>query len=254
MLLARPFDAEALKFTGEAVPLADDVVTFAGGEVAAFDVSKDTLVYRKGAQSESARTLVWIDRTGKASNPIIEPIQPVTGPVIRLSSDGKRIVFSTPIGDAPDDIWSYDLERHVRLRLTTDPNVDHVPMWSPDGARVVFDSHRGGQGSALYEISSNGAVPERVLLKMPGADYIAASDWSRDGRFLVFHKSPAGAPPWSLWVLPVDGDAKPFPYKESSADNIAARLSPNGRWLAYITNESGSYQVVVQPFPDPAGG
>ena len=83
---------------------------------------------------------------------------------------------------------------------------------------------------------------------------IAASDWSRDGRFLVFHKSPSGSAPWSLWVLPLFGERKPFLYKGSSADTMAGRLSPNGRWLAYSTNESGAYQIVVQPFPEPAGG
>ncbi|PYR65838.1 MAG: hypothetical protein DMF88_18360, partial [Acidobacteria bacterium] len=123
------------------------------------------------------------------------------------------------------------------------------------GSRIVFDSHRGGKGSALYEIPASGAVPERVMIKADNDDFIAASDWSRDGKYIVFQRSPGGAPPWAIWAVPIGGDMKPFPYKPaSSVDYFVAKFSPNGRWLAYSTNESGSYQVVVQPFPDPSGG
>jgi len=253
-LMARPFDAKALTMTGDAMPIVDDVATYSNGELAAFAASDGgTLVYRKSAQPEGLRSFVWYDRNGKASEPLGQ-LQAATGPVVRLSPDDKRVVFSSATDGSRDDIWTFDLERNVRLRLTTDPDVDHVPAWSPDASHIVFDSHRGGRGSTLYTIPANGASREEILLKVEGTDFIAASDWSRDGKYLVFHRSPGGTPPWSLWGLPLNGERKPFLYKGSSADYTAARFSPNGRWLAYTTNESGSYEVVVQPFPDPSGG
>lgn len=255
-LLARPFDAGALKFTGEAVPIADDVATYSGGELSAFAVSDGgTLAYRRSAQAEGIRSLVWFDRNGRASDPIGAPIESVTGVLIRLSPNDKQVVFSTTSEGARDDIWTYDLERNVRLRLTNDPDIDHVPVWSPDGSKIAFDSHRGGgRGSTIYEVLANGAVAEKVLLKGDGTNFIAASDWSRDGNTLLFQKSPTGSAPWAIWVLPLVGERQPFHYRGGSADAFAARLSPNGHWLAYSTNESGTYQVVVQPFPDPSGG
>jgi Tol biopolymer transport system component len=254
-LMARPFDAGGIKLFGDAVPIVDGVATNPNGEVAAFDVSDGgTLVYRKAAPLETTSSLIWADRNGKISDPVGASIQPGGGPTMRLSPDGKRVAFNTGIDGGRDDIWVLDVERNVRVRVTNDPGLDHVPVWSPDGSRLIFDSHRRGKGSALYEIPSDGAVPERVLLQLDDEAFIAATDWSRDGQFLVFHKSASGGPPWAIWLLPLVVDRKPIPYKMSSFDNIGARLSPNGRWLAYSTNESGIYQIVVQPFPNPAGG
>jgi Tol biopolymer transport system component len=120
---------------------------------------------------------------------------------------------------------------------------------------VIFDKHGSGPGSVLYQVPSNGASAEHVLLKLEASnDAIAAGDWSRDGRTVLFHRSPTGQPPWSIWGLSL-ADRKPFPYKQTpGADTRGAKLSPNGRFVAYMTNESGTYQVVVQPFPDASGG
>lgn len=239
--------------------LADEIAIFSNGEIANFAVARGgrTLVYRKSSESDVTRALVWIDRNGKVGDPVGNPIEPQNNnPVVRLSPDGTRVVFASRSEPDGDDIWTYELERNVRVRLTTDPGVDHGPVWSSDGSRILFDSHRNGlRGSALYDVPSSGAVAEREFLRVDGTDVIFASDTSRDGRFLIFQRSSAGLPPWSLWALPLTGDSKPFLYKSSGAsDNTTARLSPNGRWLAYATNESGAYQIVVQPFPDPSGG
>jgi eukaryotic-like serine/threonine-protein kinase len=253
-LMARPFDAQELALTGDAVAIADDVATFANDELGAFAVSDGgTLIYRKVGVPETTRTLVWIDRNGKVSEPIGAPIQSGT-PVAWLSPDNRFIAFSTSVEGRPDDIWTHDLQRNIRLRLTADQSVDHLPVWSPDGSQLMFDSHRSGKGSAIYQVPANGAVAEKLFFDPEGNLFNALTDWSRDGRFLVFQQSANAAPPWSLWGLPLFGERKPFVYKTSAADNALGKLSPNGRWLAYTTTESGTSQVVVQPFPDPSGG
>jgi len=253
-IMARPFDAQELKLTGEAVAIADDVTTFSNDELAAFAVSDGgTLIYRKLGVPESTRALVWIDRNGRVSEPLGATIQS-GNPFVRLSPDNKFIAFSASVEGKLDDIWIHDLQRNIRLRLTDDPGTDHVPVWSPDGSQVMFDSHRSGKGSAIYQVPANGAVAERLFLQPEGNLANGVNDWSRDGRFLVVQRSPTAAPPWSLWGLPLVGERKLFVYKTSAADNVGARLSANGRWLAYTTNESGTSQVVVQPFPDPSGG
>ena len=253
-LMARPFDAQELKLTGEAVAIADDVTTFSNDELAAFAVSDGgTLIYRKLGVPETTRAIVWIDRNGRMSEPIGATIQS-GNPLVRLSPDNKFIAFSASVESKPDDIWVHDLQRNIRLRLTSDPALDHLPVWSPDGSQLMFDSHRSGRGSAIFQVPANGAVAERLFIQPEGNLNNGVNDWSRDGRFLVLQRSPNAVPPWSLWGLSLGGERKLFVYKTSAADNAGSRLSPNGRWLAYTTNESGTSQVVVQPFPDPSGG
>ena len=256
-LVARSFDPAAMRVTGDPVQIVDSVATFSGGELASFAVAGPAaLVYRQ-PQPGANRMLVWMDRSGKTSPLAGDTVTSRTGRenMVKLSPDNKRIAYSSGGDGAEDDIWTLDLDRNLRLRLTTNPSVDHLPTWSPDGTRVLFDSHRSGAGSELYEIPSSGATQERLVLKLEGSkDFIAAVDWSRDGSTALFQRAPTGGPPWAIWALPFTGDKKPFLYKESASDNVGAKMSPNGRFVAYSTNDSGTYQVVVQPFPDPSGG
>jgi len=250
--MARPFDPDRLEFTGDAVSLAAGFEIDPQGK-GPFDASDEgTLIYRDGGVATNRR-LVWMDRTGKTSRPVSASF-PGTTP--RLSPDGRRVAFSENVGSdrAATDLWIYDIERGTKTKLTTDPSINHWPVWSPEGSRLVFDSSRGkyGAGHALYEKLANGATPERLLLEPePGMDGLVALDWSRDGR-IVFMAHPVGTANRDLWVLPPSGDRKPFPYLMTPFDEIEASLSPNGRWLAYTSNESGSYQVVVRSFPDPS--
>jgi Tol biopolymer transport system component len=207
-----------------------------------------TLIYRKALAQSATRRLVWMDRSGKASPPIGPPSAAAQ---IRLSPDGKRVVFSEGLDGAADDIWVYDLDRDVKLRLTTDPALDHNPVWSPDGTRLVFDSHRSGD-AAFYVKPSSGAVPEQLLLPSESGVQQGPRDWSSDGQTIVYQKLKTGS--WNVWVLPLSGDRKPFPYKVSPFNEMLPALSPNGRWLAYQSDESGKFQIVVQPFPDPSSG
>jgi Tol biopolymer transport system component len=116
----------------------------------------------------------------------------------------------------------------------------------------MFSSARTAAATSIYEMPANGATPEQILLPTEGGFNIGPQDVSSDGKVLVFGKGRSGTR--DLWVLPLSGDRKPFPYLATAYDEWQAKLSPNGRWLAYATNESGDYQVIVRPFPDAAGG
>ncbi len=249
-LVAQPFDPDRLQFTGDAVSLDARVATF-GGEVGAFSASETgTLIYREPRDEAPNRQLVWIDRTGKTVRATDDEFPMGSG--VKLSPNGKQVAFTE---GNPPDIFLYDLERRVKTRLTTDNATDHSPVWSPDGSRVVFDSHRQGtdpqssSDAGLYERPSNAATTERPILDREKGVQHSPRDWSADGSTLVFAKQGEKGR-WNLWALPLTGDRKPFPYRVSEFNENEAALSPNGRFLAFSSNESGRNEVIVQPFPD----
>jgi Tol biopolymer transport system component len=252
--VAQPFDADRLQFTGDAVSVDVRVAKF-GGELGAFSVSETgTLIYREPRDETPTRQLVWIDRAGKTVRATDDEFP--MGPGVRLSASGHQIAF---VEGNPPDVFVYDLQRRVKTRLTTTPETDHNPVWSPDGSRVVFDSHRTGadpqsaSDAGLYERPSNGATAERPILDREKGVQHSPRDWSADGNTLVFAKQGQNGR-WNLWALPLTGDRKPFPYRVSEFNENEAALSPNGRFLAFTSNESGRNEVIVQPFPDASRG
>lgn len=173
---------------------------------------------------------------------------------VRLSPDGTRVAFSEPTIDLGRmSLWTYDHERGVKTKITTDASMNHCPVWSPDGSRLVFDSTRAtGSGHSLYETASSGATPERALLRPPPGIDVTPLDWSRDGKLIVFHQRKLdGNSAGEFWVLPLSGDSKPFLFFASPSNGQEAALSPDGRWLAHTSREGGTLQVVLRSFPDP---
>jgi len=245
-LMAQRFNPTRLSLSGDASPVAEKV----GGSVlwAAFSVSENgTLVYAPPAAGTSTVQLVWWDRAGKQVGPFGPP-----GPYdnFRLAPDERRIVFANSTGDNID-VWVLDSVRGVTSRLSFDPAIDDPPMWSPDGRRVVWASNRSGAFD-LYVKSANGAEPEQLLVRM-GAPAGWPEDWSRDGRFIIY-QIPGAKTGQDLWIVPqpVQGessDRKPFPYLQTEFDERHGRFSPDGRWVAYSSNESGRDEVYVQSFP-----
>jgi Tol biopolymer transport system component len=146
------------------------------------------------------------------------------------------------------DIWVIDVARGVPSRVTFDPAGDWSPSWSADGTRLIFASSRGTSGNHILEKAATGVGAEEVV----SPDNAIPVSWSRDGRFIVF--SRLKNPGVDTWVLQMSHERKASPYIESPFDKIHGRLSPDGRWIAYATNETGMYQIVVQSFPDPNGG
>jgi Tol biopolymer transport system component len=253
-LTARPFDPDILQFTGEPFPVVDGI-SVVGGKLGAFSASANGALIYKAVDSEAAsRQLLWMDRDGKAVRASDGAFE-IAG--LKLSPDDTRLVFTE---GNPPDVWVYDVVRGLKSRLTTDPAIDHNPIWTADGARVLFDSHRrvGGastaaEGAAIFVKAANGAMPEQLLLDTGEGSQQSPLDASRDGRTIVFRKvAPSGV--WNIWSLPLDGERKPVPYRSGPFNETEASLSPDGRWLAYSSNESGRSEVIVQPFPDPSGG
>jgi Tol biopolymer transport system component len=168
-----------------------------------------------------------------------------------LAADGRRVVIGRT-AEGNIDVWIVDLGRGVPARLTFDAGIDNAPLWSPDASQVVFRSSRNGFFD-LFRKPANGTTDEQPLLVTPQNK--SPLDWSRDGRFLLYSvQSPDTAS--DLWVLPLAGDgkpAKPFAVLQSRFDEIEGQFSPDGRWLAYASNESGRYEIYVRTFPEATG-
>ena len=149
------------------------------------------------------------------------------------------------------DIWLYDLTRNVRTRFTLSQSAARYPVWSPDGSRIAYASARSGQLD-LFLKASNGTGQEQLLLDVPGTKI--PWSWSADGRFLAYMQrdlQPA-RDKFDIWILPLFGDRKRFPFLQSDFNKGAPSFSPDGRWIAYISDESGARQVYVASFPDPS--
>jgi serine/threonine protein kinase/Tol biopolymer transport system component len=249
VLMAQGFDAKHLKLTGEPITIAEPAGAFGVSE-------QGTVVYQRGfgRGGRGGEQLVWIDRDGKPGTPVGTIGNYVS---LRLSPDGHRVAVD-PTNAGNRDIWVIDLERGIPNRLTTDPAEDLDPIWSPDGKRIVFLSSRK-RDRKIFVRSAISIGGEETIDSGSGPDTIdIAADWSLDGKYLVLLRSSTKnqnlAPAESIWIKPMSGDGKPFPYIQSESFRYdEPHVSPNGRWLAYATNESGIYQIVVQTFPDPLG-
>jgi Tol biopolymer transport system component len=241
-LVSLGFDAAKGTTSGEATPVTRGVGEFFANR-GSFTVSENgVLAYRAGTGQR--RQLVWMDRGGAMAGTIGSPDENALASP-ELSPDGRRVVVQR-IVDGNPDLWVIDVARGVQTRFTFDAREDTLPLWSPDGQRVVFVSTRNGVGD-LFEKSTSGAE-ERPLLTTPvGKAPIA---WSPDGRYLLFSMVAQGARGTrDLWALPAGDGQKPFPVAQTPFDEVAGQFSPDGHWLAYVSNQSGRAHVYVRPFP-----
>ncbi|HXD17652.1 MAG TPA: protein kinase [Vicinamibacterales bacterium] len=246
-LLAQPFDLEEYATTGDPVVVADNVYGVSG--VAAFHASATgALAYRPDLTLQQTR-LTIVDRAGK---PLAMVGEAADQTALEISPDGERVAVS--VYDAAKqtrDLWIHDLHRNVATRLTFDAGDEWMSAWSPDGSRLAFSGARPAQLEVLQK-PANGSGAEERLTSGTGNEYV--SSWSADGRFILYYIGNAGsATSNDIWVLPTAGDRKPQPFLESAFPEANARFSPDGRWVAYRSDESGRREVYVVPFPGPGG-
>jgi serine/threonine protein kinase len=245
-LFAQAFDFKTQELSGNPAPVAErvalDAVTFSPG----FSATSASVAYRTGSVPVT-RQLTWLDRSGKRVGNIgVSGLADFSE--VELSPDAKRVaVWRAVNGNV--DVWLIDAARGVPTRFTFDAQPDLRPVWSPDGSRIAFQAGRKGVSNIYWKLSS-GAGAEELLVESDQQK--APNDWSSDGRFLLF-RSIDPQTGFDLWVLPFAGDKKKFPFLKTAFDERNGRFSPDGKWIAYQSNESGRFEIYVQPFPGPGG-
>ena len=243
-LMAVPFDPSSLEITGSAVPVADGLVVGPGGG-ARMGMSRDgAFAYVSGPVA--LRELVMVDRAGRAR---VLPAGPQAYIAPRVSPDGRQIAVEVDELDLVNsDVWVYDMAQHTRTRLTFDQSA-HRPIWTPDGRRIVYSRGQFGQGDLSW-IPADGSGPAELLLVAPEDQW--AGDVTPDGRTLLF-RSGGGGPVRSIHTLSLQGPRTAQPFLANQFDNHSPSLSPDGHWVASVSNESGRLEVYVRPFPGSGG-
>ena len=239
-LFAQRFDPNRLEVSGQAVAIADSVALNQGVSLSMLAASPSgTIAY--GTSVASQYQFAWFDRTGKRLTPVGEANIAAGSPA--LSPEGRFLAFSRVLS-GNWDIWVSDLQSERSSKLTSDPALEVLPIWTADGRRVLFQS----KSSEIHMKAGDGTGTEDVVFSSPLPK--APTDVSRDGRFLIFDVAdPATAS--DIWIMSLTNDRNPHPIVQTPAAEREGQLSPDGRWLAYSSNESGQFEVYVQPFPGP---
>jgi hypothetical protein len=232
-LLAQRLDLGSARLVGEPVSIAGDVGDFSATE-------SGLLAYRTVRVTEQ-RQLSWVDRSGTELGTVGNADSTLNAP--RVAPDGRRVAVSR-LAHGNRDLWLLDGAR--ASRMTFNEADDNYPVWSPDGLRITFSSNRSGVFN-LYERLASGAGGEKSLKKDETADI--PSGWSADDRYLLYFNCPIAC--GHIDVLPRSGDGKSFVFLNTSFNEIWGQFSPDGKWVAYQSNESGKYEIFVRPFHPP---
>ncbi len=245
-ILAQRFDAEAQSLRGDPVTLAKQGNRTLTAFYSPLSVCEDKWLIYQSAGNPNTQ-LVWFDRSGKQLSLVGTPGYYRW---LNLSPNGTQALLERfepqKVGN---DIWSFDLARETFDRLTADSSANVFPLWLPDGKQISFGSNREGF-NAIWRKGVNGNDDKEELVVKDEARTIAQKDWSNDGKYLVYTKTgeKTGS---DLWLLPLSGDRQPKPYLTTQFAEFWGKVSPDGHWLAYQSNESGRFEIYVQAFPEP---
>src|SRR5215469_15491122 len=248
VLMAQPFDAEHLELKGNAISVAEGVPVFGGQQRGLFSASENGLLAIH-AKAQMLSQPIWVDSTGKPIEPLMPPAMFAFGSM-QMSPDGRKIAFSiTDPGDGSNNIWVHNVNSHQTTRLTFDKFIAQFPKWSPDGSVLLYNSGVYGIPQILRIPVAGVGEAERVF---PSEYSQSPESWSPDGRYLIFGHTPVDkVPDRTLWVLQMTGEKRAYPlFAASHSQQWGATFSPDGKWVAYVSNESGHPEISVAPFPD----
>ncbi|HXO62085.1 MAG TPA: protein kinase [Candidatus Acidoferrales bacterium] len=240
-LMIAEFNTGKLETTGSPAVVVQDVLMQPATGLAQYDVSSSgTLIYVNGGKQAVENSLVLAEHDAKVQ-PL--PVKPNLYESPRFSPDGKLLALTVRLPDP--DIWVYDMERGALRRITFAPGEDELPVWSPDGKRIAFASNGRQQA---FMVAVDGSGQEERLMK--NESHFHLQSWSPDGKIIAYERLGSSGQ-YEIWMLPLDGDRKPYPYLVSQFHVSQPAFSKDGNWLAYTSNESGRSEVYVQRFPGP---
>ena len=244
-LVAQPFDLGDLDFKGNAVPIAEQLRFSQGWNRGSFSASQQGVLIYEGGLGPASNRLAMFDRTGGLLG-VMKGVEFVFE--ASFSPDETKIAYSAVDPQRRnEDIWVHDIARSISTRLTFDPKDDTDPVWSPDGKQIAFSADRGAGRTDVYVKNADGTGTEQELF--PSELGMYPTDWSQDGRFIV--STTYGNR--NIVVVPVRGEPTPTVFLQTDFAEDEAKFSPDGKWLAYASNESGQREIYVRPYPGPGG-
>jgi eukaryotic-like serine/threonine-protein kinase len=245
MLMAQPFNSKKLELTGQPNLVAENIFYNSGFAKGAFSLSQNGVLVYQAGQSVEGVSLNWYDETGNLLNTLS------SGRYIDLhiSPDGNMLAVDFTSPETQNrDIWIYDLDREFKTRFTFNSGIDRMPRWSPDGKQIAFSSNRNGTFD-LFIKESSGASEEMSIFEHDSDLYI--SDWSRNGKYILINALEQTKNLWSIWVLPIEEGTDPYQFLSTEFNEYSARFSPDGRWVAYVSDISGRQEIYIRQFPGP---
>jgi serine/threonine protein kinase len=247
-LQVQPFDSAQGRLIGSPSIIADSIARAGGAnQNAEFWMAPSGLLVFRKSDLENEGRLLWISRAGAR---LEELPRRARFSSFFLSPDERRLAVDVRNEDGMHDIWLYDFARNTMIKQTGDPGNDFLGVWSPDGQRLIFGSSRTGFAQ-LYLTTPGGGAPEQIITDGPIRKY--PLQWTRDGKLVLFRGENVSSAIDELWALTVDGDRKPFRVIAGAGSQFTGQISPDGRWIAYQSTETGTNEVYVQRFPVSAG-
>jgi serine/threonine protein kinase len=245
-LMAQGFDPKRFETMGDAFPISEQVQMGRVPGMGIFSVSEQGILVYQSGPGNSGSELIWFDRTNKPIGKLGD-LNPYNS--LSLSPDGKSATVSVSNQAGVSNIWLYEVARGLKTPFTFGPAQTRAQVWSPDGGTIFFTSNRKGHFD-LYRKASSGTGSEELVVESNLDKFVTSI--SPDGRFLLYHTVDPKTKQ-DVWVLPLDGGQKPFAFLQGEFNEVNAHFSPDGRWVAYQSDESGRSEIYVTPFPSPSG-